>query len=85
MLEEADATAPKAGILPTENRDVVDNREARDPGLKGEGRAVATGRGADAGKRVGDGGGGGEVVEGSSLTSAVERVSSGSGTTVAEV
>ena len=63
LLEVTDATAPRVGILPTENREVVDNREARDPGRRGDGRPVSNWRGMDSGRSVGDVGGGGDVVD----------------------
>ena len=36
-----EATVPRVGIRPTENLDVVDRREAREPGRKGEGEGAA--------------------------------------------
>ena len=63
LLEETDATAPRVGILPTENREVVDSREARDPGRRGDCKPVANCRGMGSGRGVGDGGGGGDVVD----------------------
>lgn len=66
-----EATVPRAGIRLTENLDVVDKREEREPGRKGEGEGilgvilwfvgmVLAFCGADPGGRDGEGGGGGE-------------------------
>jgi len=35
-----EATDPRAGIRPTENLDVVDKREEREPGRKGTGEGI---------------------------------------------
>ena len=66
-----EATVPRAGIRLTENLDVVDKREEREPGRKSEGEGilgvilwfvgmVLAFCGADPGGRDGEGGGGGE-------------------------
>ena len=60
-MDAPDATAPKAVGKRPENFDVVDSREARDPGLSGEGWPVAGCRGTEPAIRVGEGGGGGEL------------------------
>lgn len=62
LLEETDATAPKVGILPTENREVVESREARDPGRRGDGWPVGNWRRMDPEGSVGEDAGGGAVV-----------------------
>jgi len=56
------ATVAKTGMRPTENREVVESRDAREPGRNGDGKlgALLWLCGAEPVLFVGDGGGGGD-------------------------